>query len=335
MSRHQQDGDYEHDLEHDHDCQLRTAGNSGEHSHSHSHCDSHSGHCHGHFATPDTNYGVIFLIGILLNVGFVAIESTVGFFVDSLALIADAGHNLSDVLGLILSWVGFSLGKLAPTSRRTFGWGSASILAAFLNAILLLIAITAIAYHAIERFASPTETLPVPIMVVAGIGVFINGFTAILFHRDQHHDLNMRGAYLHMAADAGISLAVVFGGLGIWWLGWNWLDPVLSLIVAGVILVGTWELLVESTQMLTHGVPQSARSADARKLLESADGVTLLESFHVWSLSTTKVALIAQLQVARETDRDYLLRKLTTDLSRIGFDHITIQMRESTTLVGN
>lgn len=326
MNRHEHEGDHEHD----HDCQLHSEGNCGEHTHSHSHRDSHSGHSHGHFATLGTNYTVIFLIGILLNVGFVAIESAVGFFVNSLALIADAGHNLSDVLGLILSWIGFSLGKLAATSRRTFGWGSASILAAFLNAILLLAAIAVIAYHAIERFSAPTETPPIPIMVVAGIGVVINGFTALLFHRDQHHDLNMRGAYLHMAADAGISLAVVFGGLGIWWLGWNWLDPVLSLIVAGVILVGTWELLVESTQMLTHGVPQAARSADAKKLLEAADGVTLLESFHVWSLSTTKVALIAHLQVTRETDRDCLLAKLTADLRRIGFNHITIQMREAT-----
>jgi cobalt-zinc-cadmium efflux system protein len=253
------------------------------------------------------NYNKAFTLGISLNIVFVIIEAIYGMMADSLALIADAGHNLSDVVSLLLAWGAFYLAKKSPSSQRTYGFKKVTILASLLSAILLLIALTVIAWEAIERFSDPQPVDGMIVIIVAGIGVIINTLTALLFMKDQKDDLNIRGAYLHMAADAGVSLGVVIAGIAILFTGWLWLDPVLSLFIVFVILVSTWGLLRDSMNLSIDAVPKDIDVLNIKTYLLALEDVSAVHALHVWALSTTENALSVHiLSTKKELDNTFL-----------------------------
>src|SRR5215207_3308424 len=238
--------------------------------HSHHHSAGHRHHGHSH--APQTGHGRAFAIGIALNLAFVVIEAGYGFWADSMALLSDAGHNLRDVLGLAIAWGAALLARRGPTERFTYGLRSSSILAALFNALLLLVAVGGIVWESLQRIIEPAPVAAGTMMVVAGIGIIVNGFTAFLF-MGGHNDINIRGAFLHMVADAAVSLGVVLGGLAILWTRANWIDPTLSLIIAAVIVWSTWSLLKQSLTLSLHGVPRGIAVPDVRKALEQMPGV--------------------------------------------------------------
>lgn len=286
--------------------------------------------CAHHHGPASDDYGWAFAIGVALNVVFVVIEAAYGFMSGSLALLADAGHNLSDVLGLLMAWAGYALAKLAPSPQRTYGWRGSTILAALFNALLLMSAVGGIAWEAIGRLASPTPVVGPVIVVVAMIGVVINTATAMLFMRGRKQDLNLRGAYLHMAADALLSLGVAVAGGVILWTGWWWVDPVTSLVIAAVILVATWNLMRESLHLAMQAVPPGIELADVQRFLSELPGVTEVHDLHVWAMSTTEIALTAHLVRPHLENDDVLLRELCHELQhRFGIDHTTIQIERS------
>lgn len=276
------------------------------------------------------NYGWAFAVGIGLNVTFVVVEAVFGWWAGSLALLADAGHNLSDVLGLIMAWGGYALAKVAPSPQRTYGWRGSTILAALFNALLLLVAIGGIVWEAIGRLTQPTEVAAPTVIVVALIGVIINTCTALLFARGRKKDLNIRGAYLHMAADALLSLGVVVAGVVIMATGWLWIDPVTSLIIAAVIFVGTWGLLRESFDLAMQAVPPSIDLSEVEEFLSGLPGVTDVHDLHVWAMSTTEFALTAHLVRPASENDDQLLQQATHELhERFEISHTTIQIERS------
>jgi cobalt-zinc-cadmium efflux system protein len=250
------------------------------------------GHEHSH---APVSFSRAFAVGIGLNVAFVAIEAFYGWKVNSLALLADAGHNLSDVAGLGLAWAAAMAVRLAPDDRHTYGWRRASILAAFANAILLLVAMGSLAWEAVHRLGVPTQTQGLTIIVVAAVGVVVNGITATLFMSGRSSDLNIRGAFLHMAADALVSVGVVGAGALYLWTRWDWLDPVASLAIAAVIVVGTWQLFRQSLHLMFDGVPDSVDLTAVQTYLLSQPGVEEVHDLHVWAMSTTDIALSAHL----------------------------------------
>lgn len=273
------------------------------------------------------NYNRAFTIGIGLNVLFVTIEAVYGVLAGSLALIADAGHNLSDVLGLLLAWGAVWLGARAATQRRTYGFRKATIMASLGSAILLLLALGGITWEAFGRFFDPEPVEGEIVIWVASIGVVINTVTAWLFWSGQKDDLNIRGAFLHMAADAGVSLGVVVAGILTMALGWLWIDPVVSLLIVAVILIGTWPLLRESMNLAMDSVPSSIDMQSIRDYLEGLEGVRQLHDLHVWSLSTTEVALSVHLVLAEDSqDPQYLARIQETLHDRFHIEHTTIQI---------
>ena len=283
-------------------------------------------HGHGHHHVPG-NMNRAFALGVTLNVGFVVVELISGSLANSLALLADAGHNLSDVLGLVLAWVAHRLNHARPSPRRTYGWKSTSILAALFNAQMLLMAVGAIVWEAMQRFFDNSDASGGVIIVVAITGVLINTFTALLFLRDGHHDLNVRGAFLHMAADAAVSLGVVVAGLIIAITGLQWVDPVTSVIIAGVILWSTWGLLRESLDLAMHAVPRHVDIQAVTAVLARLPGVTEVHDLHVWAMSTTETALTAHLVKPDIGDDDELLALATRQLnSDFGIEHITLQI---------
>lgn len=261
------------------------------HDHSHEHSHAHS---HGHAHAP-AEFGRAFLFGIVLNTAYVITEAGFGFLTDSLALLADAGHNLSDVLGLALAWGATVLSKRAPTQRFTYGLRSTTILAALTNAVVLLVATGAIAWEAVLRFRNPTPIEGGTMTAVAVVGVLINGATALLFMSGRKGDINVRGAFLHMVADAGITLGVVVAGILISRTGWNWLDPCTSLVIAVLVIWGTWSLMQESIRLALHAVPAGIDLDEVRACLKSVEGVTEVHDLHVWAMSTTETALTAHL----------------------------------------
>jgi len=283
-----------------------------------------AGHDHGH---AHGSYHGAFAIGIGLNVGFVAVEAFYGWKVDSLALLADAGHNLSDVIGLVLAWGGALAGRLRPDARHTYGWKRASILAAFVNALLLLVAMGSLAWEAVHRLPSPQPVEGVTIMAVAGIGIFVNTATALLFMRGRESDLNIRGAFLHMAADALVSAGVVVaGGLALWF-GWNWLDPVMSLVIAAVIVIGTWSLFRQSLHLLFDGVPDNVDLHAVRALLQGLPGVAQVHDLHVWAMGTSETALTAHLVMPGGGGDDAFLKHATDKLhEHFEIRHVTLQV---------
>jgi cobalt-zinc-cadmium efflux system protein len=299
-------------------------GRAEVHGQSHAHSHGH-GHGHGHAHGP-VNHDRAFAIGIAANLAFVAVEAFYGWHADSLALLADAGHNLSDVLGLVLAWAGAFAGRLAPDARHTYGWKRASILAAFANSLLLLVAIGSLVWAALGRLAAPTPVQNDVVMAVAAVGIAVNLGTALLFLRGQRDDLNIRGAFLHMAADAAVSAGVVASAGVAMWLGWNWLDPVTSLLVALVILVGTWGLFRDSLHLMFDGVPASIDLDAVRAELEGLPGVTCVNDLHVWATGTTQVALTAHLVMPAGHPNDAFLRAAAARLrERFAIGHVTLQ----------
>ncbi|MFT3731667.1 MAG: cation diffusion facilitator family transporter [Hyphomicrobium sp.] len=277
---------HSHDPNDDHD--------HGSHDHAgHTHGGGgHAGHSHSHVPK---DFGPAFALGTALNVGFVIVEGIAGFVANSMSLVADAGHNLSDVLGLLMAWGASTLVKRRATFNFTYGFGSSTILAALANAVLLLVAVGAIALEAVQRLIEPTPVLGGTMIIVAAIGILINGFTAWLFMSGRERDVNIRGAYLHMVADAAVSLGVVFVGIGVLLTGWNWLDPLVSLIIAAVIVWGTWGLLRDSLRLAMHGVPVNIDAAKVQARLSALPGVESIHDLHIWPMSTTETALTCHL----------------------------------------
>lgn len=290
-------------------------------------------HGHGH-AGPGVDHGPSsyedsrsFAWGVLLNGGFVVVEAACGIWSGSLALLADAGHNLSDVLGLLLAWGALALGRRRPSPRRTYGLGRTSIMAALANGLILLVAVGAITWEAVGRLLRPPPVASATMIVVAGIGVLINTATALLFWRGQRRDLNIRGAFLHMAADAAVSLGVVAGGLLIHTTGWPWIDPVLSLVIAGVIAWSTWDLLWHALELALDSVPRGIDPDAVRAYLQQLEGVTEVHDLHIWGLSTTQTALTVHLvRPQAQVDDDWLADVAHTLHDRFGIAHATIQI---------
>ena len=262
-----------------------------------------------------------------VNVAFVIIEGGVGFLSNSVALIADAGHNLSDVLGLLCAWGALILSRRRPGAKFTYGLGRSSVLAALANAVLLLLACGAIAFEALARIGSPPPVMGVTVMIVAAIGIVINGLSAWMLHAGSHGDLNRRSAYLHMLADALVSVGVLASGALISVTGFNILDPLVSLIIVAVILVSTWRLLRDSITLSLDGVPSSVNASDVMSFLAGQRGVTDVHDLHIWALSTTNVALTAHLVVPEKGADESLLQDLTPSLKqRFRIHHATLQI---------
>lgn len=283
-------------------------------------------HDHNHAGANFANFNSAFAIGITLNLAFVAVEAYFGWKVNSLALLADAGHNLSDVAGLVLAWAGALAGRLRPNARHTYGWKRASILAAFANALLLLVAMGSLAWEALQRLGSPAPIEGVTIMVVAGIGIVINTATALLFMRGRKGDLNIRGAFLHMAADALVSAGVVVAGALALAFGWAWIDPMVGLVIAAVIVVGTASLFKGSLHLLFDGVPDQIDLRAVQALLEALPGVDRVHDLHIWAMGTTEIAMTAHLVMPEGPADDAFLQDATRQLhERFKIEHVTLQ----------
>lgn len=294
------------------------------HSHEHGHAN---GAGHGH---APKDFGRAFLIGIVLNTAFVIIEAVYGWLSGSMALIADAGHNLSDVMALMLAWGASVAAKKPGNARFTYGYKSSTILAALANAGLLLVAIGAISFEAIQRLADPAPVEGTTMVIVAGIGIVINAGTAMLFMRGRKHDINIRGAFLHMAADALVSLGVVIAGIAILLSGALWIDPLVSLLIVAVIAWGTWGLLKDSVAMSLLGVPKGVSESRVRGYLVGLEGVSEIHELHIWPMSTTETALTAHLVMPDGHPGDAFLREIGHELEhnhRIG--HATIQIEQA------
>jgi cobalt-zinc-cadmium efflux system protein len=290
------------------------------------------GHGHHHHPAPGADNGRAFAIAIGLNTAFVAIEFVYGFIANSTALMADAGHNLSDVLGLLLAWGAAVLTRSAPTRRFTYGLRGTTILAALGNALLLMVASGAIALEAARRVLHPETVAGSTVSIVAMIGVLVNGFSAWLFVAGSKDDINVRGAYQHMAADAVLSLGVVVSGLVVMYTGWTWLDPAVSLVLVVTIVVGTWSLLKESLQMVLAGVPAGVDPSGITAYLAAHPGVTEVHDVHIWAMSTTETALTAHLVMPDgypgDAAIDAIVGRLREDFS---IHHSTLQVEEGTT----
>ena len=298
---------------------------------SHHHHHGH-GHGHGHHHPAPGDYGRAFVIAIVLNSGFLAIEFVYGFIANSTALMADAGHNLSDVLGLVLAWGAALLTKSAPTRRFTYGLRGSSILAALLNALLLMVACGAIAWEAVLRVAHPEPVAGTTVSIVAGIGVLVNGFSAWLFMSGSKDDINVRGAYLHMAADAALSLGVVVAGLVVMYTGWAWLDPAVSLVIVVIIVAGTWSLMKESVQLALAGVPANVDAGKVNAFLAAQPGVTEVHDVHIWAMSTTETALTAHLVMPGGYPGDATIDGIVAHLREdFSIHHCTLQVEQGTT----
>ncbi len=308
-------------MAHDHADEDRAQHDHGERDHAES---APGGHGHSH---APADFGRAFAIGTALNLAFVGIEAGYGFIAGSMALLADAGHNLGDVLGLLIAWGAARLAKRKPSGRYTYGLRSSSILAALLNALLLLVAISVIAIEAIRRFSHPSPVAGTTVMIVAGIGIFVNTVTALLFMRGRKGDLNIRGAFLHMAADAAVSAGVVLAGLAIVLTGRAWIDPVTSLVIVAVVAVSTWGLLRDSVNMSLQAAPSGVDPKRIRMFLRKQRGVKEVHDLHVWPMSTTETALTVHLLVPDGYPGDAFAVALAAQLKdRFGIDHTTIQI---------
>ncbi|MBU6490253.1 MAG: cation diffusion facilitator family transporter [Burkholderiales bacterium] len=281
---------------------------------------------HAHDLTP-SSFGRAFAVGIALNMTFVVIEGLFGWRASSLALLADAGHNLGDVGGLLLAWAALAADRLRPNDRHTYGWRRGSILASFANAMILLVAMGSLAWEAVQRLHSPAPVEGITVMVVAGVGVAVNGTTAALFMAGRKEDLNIRGAFLHMLADALTSMGVVFAGALYVWQGWTWIDPAVSLAIAAMIVLSTWPLLRQSVHLLFDGVPEHVDLTALRQSLLTLPGVRDVHDLHVWAMSTREVALTVHLVIPHGHPGDAFLRELDETLrDRFSITHPTIQV---------
>ncbi|HEY1166505.1 MAG TPA: cation diffusion facilitator family transporter [Chitinophaga sp.] len=286
-------------------------------------------HDHSHaLPSGSVNLNRAFIWGIVMNLGFVVIEFVIGFLTDSLALISDAGHNLSDVASLALSLLAFRLARIKPNTRYTYGYRKSTILISLLNALILLLAVGAIGYEAIRRFSHPAPVPGGAMAIVAAIGIGVNGLSAFLFFRDRESDLNVKGAYLHLLADALVSLGTVIAGLIIIGTGWYWVDPVVSLLIIVVIIVSTWQLLRDSLRLSMDAVPPGIEMERIREAALKIPGVKDIYHIHVWAMSTTENALTAQVLVSEQLGREEVSRLKKTlrhELEHLGINHITLE----------
>jgi cobalt-zinc-cadmium efflux system protein len=285
----------------------------------------HHAHDHAH-----ADYGRAFAFGTALNLAFVILEGGAGLWSDSVALLADAGHNFSDVLGLLIAWGGAELSKLPPSRRFTYGYSSSTILAALANALMLLVAVGAIGWEAFRRLSDPPAVPGVTVMIVAGAGILVNGATAMLFASGRKGDLNVRGAFIHMVGDAAVSAGVVIGGALILWTGARWIDPVASLVIVVVILLGTWGLLRDSIAMVLHAVPREIDALRVEAMLAALPGVARVHDLHIWPMSTRETALTAHLVMPGGHPGDDFLSELQHELDHeFGIGHPTVQIELS------
>ena len=324
---------HSHDHQHHHDLEAgpdRSAASGGGH---HAHDDQRHGdearrrdHDHGHHHGP-ADYGRAFAVGVTLNAALVIAQAVFGVLANSVALLADAAHNLSDVLGLLLAWGATILARRLPSRRFTYGLRSSSILAALANGAFLLLATGGIAWEAVQRFAHPVPVAGTTVIAVAALGIAVNAGTALLFLSGRKSDLNIRGAFLHMAADAVVSLGVVLAGVGIVYTGWLWLDPVTSLAISAAIVAGTWALLRDSVRLALHAVPQGIEVEQVRAYLAGVPGVTEVHDLHVWGMSTTDTALTVHLVMPQGYPGDAFVADITERLHRrFNIGHATIQV---------
>jgi cobalt-zinc-cadmium efflux system protein len=321
-SAHSAHSDHAH---HDHGGHDSHSGHGGH---------DHAGHGHGghhHHGVPD-DFNNAFMIAVALNTVFVAIEFVYGYIANSTALMADAGHNLSDVLGLLLAWGAAILAKRAPSARYTYGLRSTSILAALGNAMLLLLASGAIAWESIHRFVAPPPVAGITVTLVALAGIVVNGLSAWLFVKGSKGDLNIRGAYLHLMADAAVSLGVVVAGIVMLFTGWYWLDPLISIVIVGVIVLGTWGLLRESTQLALNAVPANIESEAIAAYLRRQSGVSDIHDLHIWGMSTTESALTVHLVMPSGYPGDAFMDRVMQELkAQFSIHHSTLQIEQGTT----
>lgn len=291
----------------------------GKHSKEHHH---HHGHGHGQF-----NYGRAFLIGITLNLIFVIVEWTYGVLGHSLALIADATHNLGDVLSLVLAWLGHWMGQREPSKRFTYGLRGTSILAALANGVLLMLVTGALAWEAVQRFSSPPPVAGMIVIVIALAGVVVNGLTAWLFMAGSPSDLNVRGAFLHMAADAAVSLGVAISGAIVLYTGWGWLDPAVTLLLVAVIALGAWSLLRDAIGLALQAVPVGIDSIEVRTWLAAQAEIAEVHDLHIWAMSTTENALTAHIVCPTGHPGDAVLQRIAHDIDHhFQIGHVTLQV---------
>lgn len=286
------------------------------------HDRGHHGHEH-----PANNYNRAFAIGVTLNVSFVAIEAAYGVLAHSVALLADAGHNASDVLSLILAWGASILTRRPPNRRYTYGLRRSSILIALLNAILLLLAMGGITWETLQRLGNPEPVAGATVIGVASVGIVINTITALMFLSGRKQDLNLRGAFLHMAADAGVSLGVVIAGIAIVFTGWLWFDPAVSLIIVVVVVVSTWQLLKDSVNLALDAVPEGIEPLAVQTYLAERPGVSSVHDLHIWAMSTTQTALTAHLVMPSGHPGDTFLMQTCREMhDHFGIEHMTLQI---------
>ncbi|HAU21743.1 MAG TPA: cation transporter [Erythrobacter sp.] len=291
----------------------------------HHHRHEHEGHSHA-----PADYGRAFAVGVVLNAAFVVIEATYGFLAGSMALIADAGHNLSDVLALLLAWAASMAAKKPPSAGFTYGYKSSTILAALGNAGLLAVAVGAILFETLHRMFDPVQPEGMTMVVVAGIGILVNTFTALMFMRGRKSDLNIRGAFLHMAADALVSLGVVIAGIAIIYTSVVWIDPLTSLVIVAVIAWGTWGLAKDSIKLGLNAVPEGIDEDAVRSYLDQLDGVELVHDLHIWPMSTTETALTAHLTMPDGHPGDEFLHEVAEVLeNRHAIGHVTLQIESA------
>ena len=294
----------------------------GGHHHGHGHTGHSAGHSHA-----QADHGRAFAIGVVLNSAFVIVEAVYGYLAGSMALIADAGHNLSDVLALLLAWAASIAAKRPPSSGFTYGYKSSTILAALGNAGLLAVAVGAILFETLHRMFDPVQPEGMTMVVVAGIGILVNTGTALMFVRGRKNDLNIRGAFLHMAADALVSVGVVIAGLAIIYTGAVWIDPLTSLIIVAVIAWGTWGLAKDSIKLGLNAVPEGVNEEEVRTYLSSLEGVDLVHDLHIWPMSTTETALTAHLTIPAGHPGDAFLQDVSEVLEKKhAIGHVTLQI---------
>lgn len=280
---------------------------------------------HHHHTAPTQSLNGIFIFSIVLNVLFVLIEAGVGLWQDSLSLLSDAGHNLSDVFSLLLVLVAFRLAKVHSNERYTYGYRKSTVLISLLNAVILLVAVGAIVIESIHKFSEPAEVNGIAVSWTAGVGILINGLTAFLLMHGQKNDLNVRGAFLHMLADTLVSVGVVISGIIIYYTGWNMVDPIVSLIIAAVILISTWELLSDSLRLAVDGIPDGVDKKEIEQELLENEHVSEVHHVHIWAISTTETALTAHVVVDDLANWPQVSHQLKHELSEHGIAHATLE----------
>ena len=308
---------HDHDHEHEH--------GHHEHHHDHEHHDHHGLH-HHHHAHAIEKLSTIYIVAVALNLAFVIVEAVAGFVGNSLGLLSDAGHNLSDVFSLLLAMIALKLATSHATKRFTYGRRKASVLISLLNAIILLVAVGAIMVESVEKFFHPAEVNGSLIIWTAAVGIVINGVTAWALSRQQQHDINTRGAFLHMLADTLVSVGVVVSGVVIHYTGWYIIDPIIGIIIAVVILISTWDLLSESLRMSTDAVPEGYDVDDIQNRIQALDGVLNVHHMHIWAISTTETALTCHIVIPEATMLEEVTDRVKDMLDDLGIHHSTLEL---------